>query len=404
MPLPTRTDRIRGALLGSAIGDALGAPLEGLSSQQIRAHYPDRVTDYVDGQRAWRKKPYRWRLPGLYSDDTQQAIAIADVLLANGRVDLDHLARVFVELATPEGNYAGAHRGVGRSFRQVLGALKAGRSPSETGQPDSAGVGAAMRIAPVALYFGSEDLDALHNAIVDASLITHRDVRSVAGAMAVAHAVRRLLDGEDREPSFLLRLAGDVHKAEKRIEAEHGRLVTAIDEHGSAISRAIAHAEGLLEIESLAHDRERVLAMIVEEANRHGAKPGACKRATMGFPPACIPACLIVLHMAESFEDALIEMVNLGGDADSTGAILGALAGAHFGYDQIPTRWLMKLRNREGLEARAEAICKKSTEGLRIPDLVETERTLSAEENLSRSALIAEVANGGGNLGARFPS
>ena len=75
MPLSTRIDRVRGCLLGMAIGDALGAPLEGLGAQQIRAHY-QLVTDYVDGARAWKKKPYRWRLPGLYSDDTQQALAL----------------------------------------------------------------------------------------------------------------------------------------------------------------------------------------------------------------------------------------------------------------------------------------------------------------------------------------
>ena len=74
MPQLTRMDRARGCLLGLAIGDALGAPLEGLSAQQIRAHY-GLVDDYVDGARAWKKKPYRWRMPGLYSDDTQQALA-----------------------------------------------------------------------------------------------------------------------------------------------------------------------------------------------------------------------------------------------------------------------------------------------------------------------------------------
>ena len=76
----SRMDRARGCLLGLAIGDALGAPLEGLSAQQIRAHY-GLVDDYVDGARAWKKKPYRWRMPGLYSDDTQQAMALSDVLL-----------------------------------------------------------------------------------------------------------------------------------------------------------------------------------------------------------------------------------------------------------------------------------------------------------------------------------
>ena len=109
MPLSTRIDRVRGCLLGLAIGDALGAPLEGLGAQQIRAHY-QLVTDYVDGARAWKNKPYRWRLPGLYSDDTQQALALCDALLADGRVDPARLAAIYLEMATPEGGYAGAHR------------------------------------------------------------------------------------------------------------------------------------------------------------------------------------------------------------------------------------------------------------------------------------------------------
>ena len=76
MPQLTRLDRVRGCLIGLAVGDALGAPLEGLSAQQIQAHYGI-VDNYVDGALAWKKKPYRWRMPGLYSDDTQQALAQA---------------------------------------------------------------------------------------------------------------------------------------------------------------------------------------------------------------------------------------------------------------------------------------------------------------------------------------
>src|SRR5579863_4641625 len=133
MPQLSRLDRVRGCLLGMAVGDALGAPLEGLSSQQIRAHY-GLVVDYVDGARAWKKKPYRWRLPGLYSDDTQQALVLSDVVLEHGRIDTARLAELYLQLATPEGGYAGAHRGVGRSFRQVLADLKRGVSPDRTGQ------------------------------------------------------------------------------------------------------------------------------------------------------------------------------------------------------------------------------------------------------------------------------
>src|SRR5579859_2647138 len=207
MPLTIQPDRARGSLLGLAVGDALGAPLEGLTAQQIRAHY-EKVVDYVDGVTAWKKKPYRWRLPGLYSDDTQQALVLSEVLLECGRIDPERVAELYLELATPEGGFLGAHRGVGRSFRQVIDDLKRGRSPRTTGQ-DSAGVGAAMRIAPVALYFAFEP-EAIVHAVMDASLITHRDIRSLAGAVAVAHAVRRLATEEEREPSLALRIAADV--------------------------------------------------------------------------------------------------------------------------------------------------------------------------------------------------
>src|SRR5262249_27417128 len=233
MPQSNRIDRARGCLLRLAVGDALGAPLEGLSAQQIRAHY-GHVTDYVDGARAWKKKPYRWRLPGLYSDDTQQALALADVLLECGRVDPDRLAELYLALATPKGSYLGAHRGIGRSFRLVLADLERGASPRQTGQA-SAGVGAAMRIAPVALYHARPP-EPICEAVMAASLMTHRDVRSLAGAMAVVHAVRRLAAGAMRDPSLLLWLAADVAKAEERIAAEYAGEVASLERHGRSLS------------------------------------------------------------------------------------------------------------------------------------------------------------------------
>ena len=392
MPQMTRIDRVRGCLLGLAIGDALGAPLEGLGAQQIRAHY-HLVTDYVDGARAWKKKPYRWRLPGLYTDDTQQALALADVVLACGRVDLDVLARAYLDLAQPEGGYAGAHRGVGRSFRQVLAELKRGVAPDLTGQ-ESAGIGAAMRIAPLACYFA--DPDALDGAVLAASLMTHRDIRSITGALAVAHAVRRVLEGHPRDPSLLFRVAGDVAKSEASIPAELGARVASLGAHGRSMSQAIARAESLVEV-----PRERALAALVEEANRHGAEP-ACRRATMGFPPACVPTCLYLFLTTDSFEEALVEVVNLGGDADSAGAILGALAGAAYGVDAIPRRWLDGLQNRAGVDARAVALARRSTDGVEIPDLVATEQALSEREEACRKHLMSSAtpkANGG-DLGA----
>jgi ADP-ribosylglycohydrolase len=358
-------------LLGLAVGDALGAPLEGLSSQQIKSHY-GRVRNYVDGVQAWKRKPYRWRLCGLYSDDTQQALALCDVLIDYHRVDQERLADIYLALATPKGSFVGAHRGIGRSFRQVLAALERGVPAHLAGQP-TAGIGAAMRIAPVPLYF-ADQRDAMFEAVMAASLMTHRDIRSLSGALAVAHAIRRLLAGEPRGPSLLLRMASDLAKDEQRIRADYADVVIKLNAHGRSLSRALAHTESLVDV-----SRDRALAALVAEANRHGAEPD-CKRATQGFPPACIPTCLYLLLTTGSFEDAVTEVVNLGGDTDTVGAILGAMAGAYYGVDAIPERWLDGLQNRQGIEARAVALVQRSSAGLHIPDLIATEHALTRKE------------------------
>lgn len=390
MPQLNRSERVRGCLLGLAIGDALGAPLEGLTAQQIRAHY-GQVDDYVDGCRAWKKKPYRWRLPGLYTDDTQQALALCDVMLETGIIHAGKLAEIYLGLANPKGSYSGAHRGVGRSFRQVLALLEEGKSPRETGQ-QSAGIGAAMRIAPVALYYRSDERDEILDAVLTASLMTHRDLRSLTGALAVAHAVRHLVEGDEREPSLLFRIAGDVAHDEDRI-IERCADVTSVHQHKRSLSRAIAHTESLLEL-----TREAALNALVEEANRHGADP-VCKRPTMGFPPACIPTCLYLLLATDSFEEALVDVVNMGGDADSAGAILGAIAGAYYGASAIPERWLKGLANRQGIETRAGALEARSSDGFSIPDLVPVEHALSSREGKKREELLAAYQNGD-DLGA----
>jgi ADP-ribosyl-[dinitrogen reductase] hydrolase len=371
MPHLFRVDRVRGCLLGLAVGDALGAPLEGLSPQQIKTHY-GRVTNYVDGVAAWRRKPHRWRMRGLYTDDTQQALALCDVLLDCRHVDQERLADLYLGLMTPKGPFSGAHRGIGRSFRQVLSSLEQGVPAHLAGQP-SAGIGAAMRIAPVALYFGDET-GLMFDSVMAASLMTHRDIRSLSGALAVAHGVRRLAAGEPREASLLFRVAADVVRDEARIAADFGVQVLKFDRHAGGLARAIAHAEGLLDL-----PLEQALASLVIEANRHGADP-VCRRATMGFPPACIPTCFYVLMTTESYEEALTEIINLGGDTDTSAAILGALAGAHYGVDAIPERWLDGLQNREGIDAWAIALAHRSRRGIHIPDLISTERWLTQKE------------------------
>jgi ADP-ribosylglycohydrolase len=373
-----------------AVGDALGAPLEGLSPQQIRAHY-GRVRNYVDGVAAWKRKPYRWRMHGVYSDGTQQALALCDILLDRQAVDQQRLADLYLALLIPKGSFLGAYRGIGRSFRHVLTALENGVPAHQTGQP-RAGIGASMRIAPVALYLGEQPAR-MFESVMAASLMTHRDVRSITGALAVAHVIRRVLAQEEREPSLLLRVASDLVRDQEQIAARYSDVVLNLTQYGRSVAHAIARAEAVLEM-----DTEGALAALVEEANRHGAEP-PCKRPTQGFPPACIPACLYVLLSTESFEEALTEVINMGGDTDTAGAILGAMAGAYYGLDAIPTRWLDGLQNRKSVEARARALQHRSTANLHIPDLIATEHELTRREG-EHFESVATYARGRGDQGA----
>src|SRR5262249_2999363 len=216
----------------------------------------------VDGVQAWKRKPHRWRLRGLYSDDTQQALALCDVLLESCRIEQERLAEIYLAMATPKGSFAGAHRGIGRSFRQVLSDLEGGVPPRWSGQK-TAGIGAAMRIAPVPLYF-SDDRDSMYESVMASSVVTHRDIRSLSGALVVAHAVRRLASGEARDPSLLLWVAADVVRDEVRMCEDYADVVISRDRHAKALSRALAHAESVLH-----HPRDRALSALVEEANRH---------------------------------------------------------------------------------------------------------------------------------------
>jgi hypothetical protein len=245
-----------------------------------------------------------------------------------------------------------------------------------------------MRIAPVALFFG-DDTDALFDSAIAASLMTHRDIRSLSAAMAVAMAAARLVNEPTRDPSFVLWLAADVQRAEDRIADEFAGTVTSLGAHRRSLSDAIARVESILEL-----PRDRALSALVDEANRHGPD-SPVRRPTQGFPPSCIPTCLYLFLTTDSLEEALVDVVNLGGDADSAGAILGAMAGVYYGAAALPDRWLIGLHNLDGIDLRAQAIQRGSALGLEIPELVAREQELSAREAANRESLLSHPPYGG---------
>lgn len=379
-------NRARGAMLGMAIGDALGAPLEGLGPQQIRSNYNE-VDDYVDGSRAWRRKTDRWRVPGLYTDNTQQALSVADTILECGEMRAGYLAELWKRMYRTRVEDSciefpnGVHRNIGRNFRLALEQLSAGQSLESISQA-SAGLSAAVRVFPLAVAY-REDADHLYHAVVESSLLTHCDIRSVSASLAVAFATARLLNGEAKNPSFLFHVAGDTARSERRLAREFPERLCGLDQHLHSISRCIANVEKTLDM-----PQDQAFQTILDEARNHGPSV-PCKRPTMGFAPAAIASCFYLLITTASFQEGIISMINLGGDADSTGAVLGAMAGAYFGLETIPQDWITPLFNKNGLDARAKALFNlPETHDMKdIPDLIETEKLLCRLEARHREEL-----------------
>jgi ADP-ribosyl-[dinitrogen reductase] hydrolase len=178
----------------------------------------------------------------------------------------------------------------------------------------SAGNGTIMRCAPIALRY-LYDERRLIDSSRDEALITHFDSQAWTGSIAVNLLIKHLINGE--EPTQAVRsVAG-------RIRREH---------------RAAAQVVQVL------------------ETTRPNLRPDTL--ATSGYVIDTLRIALWALLAHDTFEDAVMAAVNLGGDADTQGAVTGALAGARWGYDNIPQRWLDPLYDRDFLLTLADKLLK----------------------------------------------
>jgi ADP-ribosyl-[dinitrogen reductase] hydrolase len=269
-------DRLRGVAVGAAIGDALGMPLEFGPVIPL-----DRlVRDMRPG-----------RLPaGAFTDDTEMALALAESLLEHQPLDPADLAARFVAW------YRAGPPDIGNQTRDVLSRI--GRGASWTAavdavqrtNPRSAGNGSVMRCWPVALAH-RDDRAALLAASRLQSQVTHPHPECVAGSAFVNAALYHL-----------------IHGAEPR----------------QAVARALADA-----------DPPAALRQAITEApaQRRDELPNT------GWVRHTVASAVWGLLTTESFAEAVVQVVNLGDDADTAGAVAGALAGAAYGLAAIPATW-----------------------------------------------------------------
>lgn len=284
---PDVVSRARGALLGVLVGDALGMPFEGVARQDIAGEIELR----------------EGRLPaGSYTDDTEMTIVLAESLLRCDVVDEDDLGAAFVAAHDQR-------RGYGSGTLRVLALIAEGLSGPAAARRifegrGSMGNGAAMRVAPVAVRFYDDavlcDAQARRSAAV-----THGHPAGIDAAAAQAAAVAAAIDGSD--PLAAAERAASTHELREAL---------------SAVSRTCATS---LTPESLALGQE-------------------------GIPPTGPPsvaAAVVAGAWAASFGDAVTLAVRAGGDTDTVAAMAGAIAGARFGADAIPSAWLDTVENGE---------------------------------------------------------
>ncbi len=363
-------DRVIGSVVGLAVGDALGAPVEGWTAEEINRHFGT-LGDYVD----------TGRLPGAYTDDTQQALCIVDVLLEKGRLAPEALAQKFVELAQPiegiRGPYFGAHRGTGPGFREAVRALQRGVSWRESGTL-SAGNGTAMRVGPVGAFYHDGRFIEFRTAVFQSAWITHRDPRALAGAFMIAYSVVfGINQGAPFDAGrFLRELYTVVQEAEKVIQKRYWRPDLGVPREACFhVSEAIGRLRGWL-----AWDVQDVIAEVTDYAQQCTAIPThALSSFVLG---SGVMAVYLFARFGADLETALIQAINLGGDTDSIGAMVGTMTGARHGYSAIPARWRSGLRNHDAIYARARALARKEGLPAGVPALREMEVALTREEAL----------------------
>jgi len=300
-------ERYRGSLLGLAVGDALGAPLEGLPPGSFEP------VSGITGGVSHGLEPGRW------TDDTSMALCLAESLLeCRGFNPTDQLSRYVRWYREGHLSSTGYCFGMGSTTRRALERFEATEKPyCGLTDPGKAGNGSIMRLAPVPLFYAPNPEEAVERS-ADSSRTTH-------GAPNCLDACRY----------FGALIVGALNGAGK----------------AELLSERYSPAPGLWE--------ERPLAPEVDEVAR-GSFRGKCPPEIQGsgYVVRSLEAALWAFHQSDIFEEGCLLAANLGDDADTTAAVYGQIAGAFYGEGGIPEGWRLKLAFSDLIGSYAEKLHK----------------------------------------------
>lgn len=286
----TADDRARGAIFGLAVGDALGAPVE----TRPRGSFAP-ITGYRGG--GYFRLP-----PGAWTDDTAMALCLADSLIeVQPFSERDLLDRFFGWVTRAENTSTGICIGAGANTLRTLSALhRSGGTEASRLGARADGNGVLMRLAPVPVRYRLDPQTAQQVALRQGRT-THASRLSEAACAFACDLMLHLLAGEPWDAAL---------------------------------------------------DRVRAAVAEPEIEQRVGALGGNNLPPSSGFVLDTLQAALWAVNRANSFSEAVLAAVNLGGDTDTVGAVAGQIAGARWGFSAIPAEWISGLV-RSDLVARA---------------------------------------------------
>lgn len=300
-------NRVLGMLLGHHTGDALGATLE----FQPPRHPNSWLRDIEGGGN------FKWR-PGQATDDTDLMLCVLDALVSRKEFSFPRLKNNLLEW------YKSGPIDIGTTTRKGLIMLTRGHPVEHCGDDHegSQGNGSLMRCAPLALL--DTAAETLADVVKKQASITHAHPRCIRADWSLVSSLQALLQGHPKQSVYQ-----------------------------SALLSLKARDDVLYE--SLAGMSERVWEHL----------------ATSGYVVDTLTAGFWALLHSTSFEDAMVKVINRGDDADTCGAVAGALCGAFYGAKAIPHRWLNVIEQKGAIESHVERLFPQNTRSSKFTGTVD---------------------------------
>jgi ADP-ribosyl-[dinitrogen reductase] hydrolase len=305
---------IKDALLGVAIGDALGVPVEFRDRSSILKNPVTEMRGYGT-----------YNVPaGIWSDDSSLTFCLAEALTKE--FDLKVVGENFVKWLRH--NYWTAHGvvfDVGITTRAAINRIAAGTAPALAGgsHEDENGNGSLMRILPLVFYMKDKSMDERFQLTKLVSSMTHAHIRSVVACFYYLEFARLLLNKVDKFSIY-------------------SQLKTDIPEYLQSLSinpKEISRFDRLVKSDLYELSEDDIYSS--------------------GYVLHTLQASIWCLLTTNTYKDAVLKAVNLGDDTDTTGAVTGGLAGLLYGHENIPAEWLELLARRTDIEDLAERMVAK---------------------------------------------